>query len=147
MSTSASITASINFDFKGQHFTPSVRVDLHSFMVKKQHTVDLYNLLGASIGLDAYRHEYDIMVLEPIIFSEPSGLACAFLSDGILDFDGFAQAWQQQQISATIQPIAQRFLGISDLNEHDKIKQALLASYRAGQQNPESSPPKPQAVF
>jgi len=135
MNTSSSITASINFDFRGQHFTPSIRVDLHSFMLKKQHAVHLYDLLGASIGLDAYRHEYDVMVMEKIIFSDPAGLACEFHASDHLDFDGLLNAWQQQQIIAAIQPIAQRHLDISDITQHRDIQNALIESYKAGQKS------------
>jgi len=135
MNTSSSITASISFDFRGQHFTPSIRVDLHSFMLKKQHTVHLYDLLGASIGLDAYRHEYDVMVLEKIVFSDPAGLAGEFHTGNDLDFDGLSKAWQQQQIIAALQPIAQRHLDISDITQHRDIQNALIESYKAGQKS------------
>ncbi|MDQ6970913.1 MAG: hypothetical protein Q9M16_10430 [Mariprofundus sp.] len=129
----SNITASIDFDFQGQNFKPSIRIDLHTIMLKKQPIQHLYDLLAASIGLDAYRHEYDVMVLQEIYFSEPSGLACEFCLDGNLDFDGFITAWQQQQILIAIQPIAQRHLNISDLSQHRDIQNALMESYKTGQ--------------
>jgi len=135
-----SITASISFHFRGQHFTPCIRVDLHDFILKKQQITHLYDLLGASIGLDAYRHEYDVMVLEDIIFSEPTGLACCFHHNSSLDFDSLNKAWQQQQIIAAIQPIAQQHLNISDISEHPDIQKALIASYNAGQKRTEARP-------
>ncbi len=131
--TQISITASINFDFQGQNFKPSICVDLHTMMLKKQPIEHLYDLLAASIGLDPYRHEYDVMVMQEITFSEPSGLVCDFFLDGNLDFDGFVAAWQHQQILMAIQPIAQRHLNISDLSQHRDIQQALIESYKTGQ--------------
>ncbi|MBN4077251.1 hypothetical protein JYT48_03185 [Mariprofundus ferrooxydans] len=131
--TQSNITASIDFDFQGQSFKPCLCVDLHTMMLKNQSIEHLYDLLAASIGLDAYRHEYDVMVLQEISFSEPSGLACDFFLDGTLDFDGFITAWQQQQILIAIQPIAQRHLNISDLSQHRDIQKALMESYKTGQ--------------
>ncbi len=132
----ASVTASLSFDFRGQQFTPSIRVGLHTMMVKQQTIHHLYDLLGASIGLDAYRHEYDVMVMEEITFSQADGLAADFVHDGQLEFDAFNEAWQQQYILTVIQPIAEKHLGIEDLNQHRDLKQALTESYRAGQQKP-----------
>jgi len=131
----ASVTASLSFDFRGQRFTPSVRVDLHAMMVKKQPISHLYDLLGASIGLDAYRHEYDVMVMNDIIFSEPAGLACDFVNNGQLDFDAFSRAWQQQQTLTAIAPIARKHLNIDNLDQHPDIRNALIESYQAGQKN------------
>jgi len=131
----ASVTASLSFDFRGQRFTPSVRVDLHAMMVKKQPVSHLYDLLGTSIGLDVYKHEYDVMVMNDITFSEPAGLACDFVSDGKLDFDAFSKAWQQQQALTAIAPIALKHLNIDNLDQHPDIRNALIESYQAGQKN------------
>ncbi len=131
--TQSNITATIDFDFQGQNFKPNIRIDLHTIMLKKQPIEHLYDLLAASIDLDAYRHEYDVMILQEIYFSEPSGLACDFCLDGNLDFDGFMVAWQQQQILIAIQPIAQRHLNITDLSQHRDIQNALIECYTVGQ--------------
>ncbi len=134
--TAATLIASINFDFRGERFTPSIVVDLHTMMKEKQPLNYLYVPLGTSIGLDAYRYEYDVMILEEIVFSDPTGLATDFVADGILDFVGFSEAWQQQQIVSIIQPIAKQHLNLSDLMQHPDIQKAMIESYKAGQQNP-----------
>jgi len=134
--TAATVIASISFDFRGQRFTPSITVDLHTMMIKKQPQNHLYVLLGASIGLDAYRYEYDMMVMQEIVYSDPSGLACDFVTDGRLDFDGFINAWHQMQILSEVQSIAEQHLNISDLVQHPDLQQALIESYQAGQKNP-----------
>jgi len=134
--TAATVIASISFDFRGQHFEPSITVDLHTMMVKKQPLNYLYVLLGASIGLDAYRHEYDVMVMHEVVYSAPTGLACDFVADGELNFDDFSAAWQQQQIISVVQAIAERHLNISILSEHKDLQQALIEAYSSGQRNP-----------
>jgi len=140
-----SLTVGLAFDFRGQRFTPSIDIDLDTLMQKPDglSSNGLYNMLAASIGLDAYRHEYDVMVMHDIVFSQPIGLACEFIADGRLDFNGFIQAWQQQRIRKIVQTIAERHLNISDLTQHDNIEKALIESYLAGRKYVEQAKKKP----
>ncbi|MDQ6982377.1 MAG: hypothetical protein Q9M08_05145 [Mariprofundus sp.] len=128
-----SVTASLQFDFRGQSFKPSITVDLDSLMQRQGDLNGLHDMLAASIGLDSYRHEYDVMLLHEITFSEPSGLAMDFTLDGRLNFDGFIEAWQKQKMLRSIEPIARKHLDIVDLDQHPDICNALLESYRLGQ--------------
>jgi len=140
-----SVTVGLAFDFRGQCFTPSININLDALMHKANglSVNELYNMLAASIGLDAYRHEYDVMVTQDIVFSQATGLACQFIADGRLDFDGFIQAWQQQRIRKIVQSIAERHLNLSDLTQHDSIEQALIESYLAGRKYIEQAQKKP----
>jgi len=131
----ASVTASLSFDFRGQTFKPAIEVDLHQVLSTQQDLNNLHHLLAASIGLDVYRHEYDVLIMQEIIFSQATGLAREFISDGKLDFNSFIAVWQQQQVLSAIHPIAQQHLDISDLSQHENIRKALIASYQAGQKN------------
>jgi len=139
------VTASLTFDFRGQTFNPNISVDLDKMMSTQQDLNNLHDLLAASIGMDCYRHEYDILIMSEIIFTNPTGLACAFVSSGRLNFDDFKPAWEQQQIIISIQPIAHQHLDILDLTQHPKIQAALIESYKAGQKhqtNEVISPPE-----
>ncbi len=129
----SSITASLQFDFRGQTFKPSITVDLDALMQRQGDLNDLHDMLASSIGLDPYRHEYDVMLMHEITFSEPSGLVTDFFMDGRLNFDGFAEAWQKQKALRALEPIARKHLGIIDLDQHPDIRNALLESYRSGQ--------------
>jgi len=136
----AEATASLSFDFRGQGFTPSIRIDLHAMMIKQQPINHLYNLLGASIGLDAYRHEYDVMIMHDITFSKPTGLVSAYIIDGALDFDAFVEAWHQQRVRNAVQPIARKHLDIIDLDQHPDIRNALIECFTLGRQHKDSKP-------
>jgi len=128
-----SIQASLEFDFRGERFSPCVTVDLDTFMVRQDHLDRLYDMLATSIGLDVYRYEYDVMIMEEITFSEPTGIACEFTCDGKFDFDGFLVKWTRQQIIDSIQPIAEKHLNISDISKHPDIQEALIECYQKGQ--------------
>jgi len=127
-----SMNASLQFDFRGQTFTPSIQVDLDQFMLRRHGIHTLYDMLGASIGLDSYRHEYDVMVMQEIYFSEPVGLVSTFIEGGRLDFEGFSKAWRESEIMKVIRPVALKYLAITDLNQHPDICNALMESYRSG---------------
>jgi len=129
------VLASLEFDFRGEHFSPCVTVDLNALMLRQGDLNGLHDMLAESIGLDAYRHEYDVLVLEDITFSEPTGLACDFVHNGHLNFDGFIEKWEKQQILEAIRPIAAKHLEIDDLAKHEAIENALVESYRTGQKN------------
>jgi len=128
-----SITVSLQFDFRGQTFKPSITVDLDALMQKQGDLNGLHDMLAASIGLDCYRHEYDVMLMHEITFSEPSGPVSDFVMDGQLNFDGFVETWQKQKALCALDPIARKHLGIVDLDQHPDIRNALLESYRLGQ--------------
>lgn len=134
--TAATVRASIHFDFRGQRFEPSITIDLHTMMLKKQPLNYIYVLLGVSIGLDAYRHEYDVMVMQEIVYSEATGLSCDFVTDGSFDFEGFSKAWHQMRILSEIESIAEQHLNTPDLTQHDDLRNALVEAYKTGQKNP-----------
>jgi hypothetical protein len=50
------------------------------------------------------------------------------------DFDqeGFTTSWQENRILGLLQPIATRELGITDLNQHQSLKIALVQAYKLG---------------
>ncbi len=141
------IVASLQFDFRGNSFNPVISVDLDVLMQRQGELNDLYDMLAVSIGLDAYRHEYDVMVMHEIIFSEPFGLVSDFVTDGRLNFDAFIEAWKQQKALKAIQPIARKHLDISDLDQHPDIRSALLESYRSGLKAKTTKKPQPTGAF
>jgi len=128
-------TASLEFDFRGQRYKPAISIDLDAIMQRQGNLNGLHDLLATSIGLDSYTHEYDVLIMEEIIFSEATGLACQFIHEGRFNFDGFIGVWETQKILSIIHPIAEKHLNISDNSHHKNIEKALIESYKAGQKN------------
>lgn len=127
-----SIVASLSFCFRGRTFTPSIKIDLHQIMEKGQRLENIHHMLAVSMGLDVYRHEYDVLVMEEICFSNATGLACAFVEGHSFDIDAFMYAWQREYALHLLQPIAQKHLNILDLNQHLNIQRALVDAYQMG---------------
>ena len=124
-----SIRASLQFYFKGEPFSPTTTIDLDRFMLRGQSYASIYDMLAASIGIDSYRHEYDVMILEEISFSDATGTAREFLTGHTFDFDAFSKAWERQNSIRIVTPIAQSLLGIE---AHPDMLEALLACFQAG---------------
>jgi len=128
----SSATISLQFDFRGKTFTPSVHIDLDALMQKRGDLHRIYDMLAASLGLDSYSYEYDVMLMEELQFSEATGLVSDFITDNRLDFEGFSKAWGQLQIFNKLQSIAAKHLGIESLEQQSDIYRALSESYRVG---------------
>lgn len=128
-----SITASIIFYFKGEKFTFSADVNLNLWGTEQQGNIEaLYDIIATQNGLDRHRHEYDVMIMEPIQFSQAKGLAKQYVNNGEFDIDRFFTARQQQASTITLlQAIAKKHLDIQSLEEHPKLKAALLDAYHA----------------
>ena len=54
-----SITATIEFDFKGERFTPSLEIDLNEHMQAIGKLPDFHGLIAAANSIGIYSYEYD----------------------------------------------------------------------------------------
>jgi len=125
------ILASIEFYFKGIRHDLSAVIDMDACMRHDEEMQYIYHTLASENGIGLYSHELDVMILEDIEFSNPTGLVTDFFNEGELDIDGFGAAWKEQKVVNTLQPIAKKHLGIDKLDEHPDVKAALIAAFRA----------------
>jgi len=126
-----SITASLSYSFKGEVFQYSSEINLIDWVDRHQGDITyIYDLLAQQNGLDRYRHEYDVMVMEPIIFSNAIGLGKEFLHADNFDTAAFTIALQQSRAKQCLQRIAKKHLDIDCLEEHPNLEAALLEAYQ-----------------
>jgi len=129
------ITASIDFYFKGKHFTPSTVLGLDDIMANHHTLPDLYPLLAKLHNIDAYSYEYEIMLTEDIIFSDAEGLAVEFVKNNQFDHIAFKQRWNEVEMLTELAPLIKQHLDIEDLSQHTPLKNVLLAAYQLGKNN------------
>jgi len=129
------ITASVEFFFKGRKISASVELDPDKHMQASGSLPDLYPLLASAAGLDLYSYEYEVMQMEPIIFQAERGLVRDYIREGMLDIPAFEQAWKEHSVMAQLQQIARQYLAIEDLNREATVKDALLAAYQVGRKS------------
>ncbi len=125
------VEASLEFYFRGERHAPSAIIPLDACMRQQDPLAHIYHVLAAENGIGRHSHEFDVMIMEPVRFSNPAGLAVDFVRDGRFDLEGFRRAWLEESILHVLQPIARRHLGIDRLDDHPDIKAALLEAYQA----------------
>ena len=129
------ITASIEFYFKGKHFTPSVKLDLDDIMTTHRALPELHPYLARLHAIDTYSYEYEMMLAEDIQFSNAQGWAAEFVSDGQFDHITFEQKWLDQETLHKLNPIIKQELDIDDLSQHPALKNVIMAAYNLGKNN------------
>ncbi|MCW8917309.1 MAG: hypothetical protein OQL08_00620 [Gammaproteobacteria bacterium] len=126
------LTASVIFYFKGERHAPVLRLDLDELMRRGGNLENLHHTIAVANGIDPYSYEYEMLLGEEISFDQPTGVASEFVQDGRFDLDGFTVQWQEQRVLAAVRPIAERCIGVTDLDAKPKLKAALVAAYLAG---------------
>ena len=126
------ITASINFCFKGQTHEPTIELDLDAFMQRSAQFSEIYMMLAKANDFDLYSYEYEMMQAEPITIVQASGLVEEYVVDGLLDIQGFEQAWNESAVIDGLAIIAEKTLSIDNLDDEPNLKQALLEAYNLG---------------
>jgi len=126
------ITASINFCFKGQTHEPTIELDLDAFMQRSAQFSEIYMMLAKANDFDLYSYEYEMMQAEPIRIVQASGLVEEYVVDGLLDIQGFEQAWNESAVIDGLAIIAEKTLSIDNLDDEPNLKQALLEAYNLG---------------
>jgi len=126
------ITASIEFNFKGEYVTASAELNLDELLQKHRTIPPLHQLLATLNNIDSYSYEYEILLSEDVRFSDAKGPAADFLTDGQFDQIAFEQYWHEQALLQQLAPTIKQQLDIDDINQHPALKSVLLAAYQIG---------------
>jgi hypothetical protein len=127
-----SIEVSSQFDFRGETFRPSATLDLDDLMQRDSETLDIHQLLALENDIDLYSYEYEVLESSELEYGKATGLAASFMASGHFDLQGFRKRWQQQREMSGLQAIAERHLGVDDLESQPGLRDALLEAYRLG---------------
>jgi hypothetical protein len=127
-----SISASVEFSFKGETRTLNTTLNLDAMLAKHIDLASLHHALAVANAIDTYSYLFEVLQEEEIFFSHPQGDAAHYLHDGQFDFAGYVSAHQSDELFAPLQAIASREMGIADLADHPQLKQALLCAYQLG---------------
>jgi len=125
-----SVDVALEFYFKGEKFTPQATIDLDAYFQSGKDMVYIYDALAKSIGLNEHRHEYDVMVMQDIVFSNPQGIAQDYVFDGQVDWQGLKQAWQTQTEKDDILALAKSHFTDEELENNPKVLEALVQAYK-----------------
>ncbi len=123
------ITATIEFYFKGEKFTPSLTIELDEHMQSSGSIPNLYPLIARESNIDLYSYEYEMMLAEAIKITKAEGIISDFVENELLNTEEFEKAWKKQKILTELEDIVKRNMGIDNLDQHPDLKQTLLYVY------------------
>lgn len=127
------VTATIEFSFKGETFSPSLTIELDQ-QLKGDFSLDnLYTLIAIENNIGLYSYEYEMMQSEEITFQHVEGFVGKYISEGTLDMQAFQIAWHENLTLLKLLGIAEQHMNITEFEQHTELKQALLAAYQLGQ--------------
>ena len=127
-----SIRAHLAFSFRAETYKLDSIIDLDRHIGSTGEEPNFHLLLAKASGIDPYSYLYEVLESHEIEFSEPTGIAVLSCRDGQFDWLQFEQHRREDLGVQVIREIAERTLGMRDLDQHAQLKAALLAAYRAG---------------
>jgi len=127
-----SVEVSVEFYYKGEHYTPSMKLDLGILMKQQGCLPDLSMMLARANDIGEYSYELEVMMMEPLHFDQAEGLAADYINDGVLDISGYEAAWHEKRLDVTIEDIARRILHMESLDNQADLKRALIEAYNLG---------------
>jgi hypothetical protein len=130
--TPNTVRARLSFSFRAEDHDLETRIDLDRCAAKAGEVPNFHLLLARQAGIDPYSYLYEVLESHDIEFSEATGLAAPCCRDGRFDWPEFERLRQEDQDIQVIRAIAERALGVGDLDQRADLKAALLAAYRAG---------------
>ncbi|MDA3807577.1 MAG: hypothetical protein PF440_06665 [Thiomicrorhabdus sp.] len=108
------ITATIPFDYQGQHFEPKVQFDLDAWVKNSNGEIpDFTSAVAGASGFGGRSHEVEAMEAADVQFSDPNGMADRFYNFETKEFDftGFRKTWLKNVYFSQLNQISQRHLG------------------------------------
>ncbi len=123
------VRARLAFSFKAETYELDTLIDLDRYVGQAP---DFHLLLARAHGIDPYSYLYDALESHEIVFSDATGVAAQSCREGGFDWSCFERDWYEERDLRVLREIAERTLGVRDLEGRADLKAALLAAYRAG---------------
>jgi hypothetical protein len=120
------------FSFRGETHELESRIDLDPYIGEAGEAPNFHLLLAKASGIDPYSYLYEVLESHEIEFSEATGIAARCCHDGQFDWPRFQRDAREESELRVVRLIAERTLGVPDLDGRADLKAALLAAYRAG---------------
>jgi len=127
-----SVVVSIEFYYQGECYQPTAELDLDALMQTHGSLPDLVTMLARFNDIGDYSYQLEVMMMEPLHFSQASGLVVDYINDGVLDIAAYEAAWHEQAVATLVADIARRVMHLDSLDQQPDLKRALLEAYHLG---------------
>jgi len=132
MNEKNSVVLSVEFYFKGKKYSPSTCLDIDAHFQAQQTIESCYMALAKAGNIGLHSYELEVMVMEPIVYSEPTGMVADYMSDGVLDWDELEYAWKSTSGFRAVKAIANKIFNVENIDDHTKLATALMDAYQKG---------------
>lgn len=128
------VIVQVNYSFKGENFSPSLRFELDKFAKQNNDFSSLYLQIAQYNKIDSYSYAYEVMQSSELLFHSPTGNVIDFIDNGKCDLNAYQYQLNQQIMFNQLEAIAADILGIIDIHtkEHQAISKALAQAYLVG---------------
>lgn len=127
-----SIDIQIEFSYKGETLRPRATLDLDDLMERHGGMPDLHRYLAVQNQIDTYSYLYETMESYDIAFANARGVAAEFFDGEQFDWSAFERRWREMQEYRFLYEVAERHLGIHDLDTQPHLLAALREAYEVG---------------
>lgn len=127
------IDVHVELSFKGEDYSFTSTIDLDKLLSHYDAIPSFHEILAKEHGVDTYSYLYEVMLETDIEFRNAVGIAADYMIDGKFELARMESDWQSLRILTQLRPIAERLLSITDLDNHESLKNALVQAYQLGQ--------------
>jgi|TARA_B100001105_G_C22326038_1_gene414748 hypothetical protein len=104
------VTASIGFDFKGQHFSLSTEIDIDNIIYHEDFFSSVYLTIARDNNIDIYSYQFEIMTDQNIAFSNGNGCVIGCIINGELDMKLLRESHQTKDYLTKIDIIIRQHI-------------------------------------
>ena len=122
------LTATVEFDYKGKCYHLSALIDVDNFIAHEDFYQSVYLTIAKENNIGLYTYELEIMMDQTIVFSDEKGYCVGCVDQGVLDIECLKNSHKKH----LCQPIVNDIINKHALDKDDKIVKALTDAYLQG---------------
>ncbi|WPE18528.1 hypothetical protein [Candidatus Thioglobus autotrophicus] len=121
------ITATVEFDYKAQHYKLSSEIDIETIINQDNYCESIYLTIARENSVGLYSYELEIMMDQKIIFSDKDGYIQQCLNNGNIDISKLRDLHTKQLLTSVITELMDKYdLKKDDKNTFDALTDAYI---------------------
>ncbi len=123
------ITANIDFDYQGQHYSLKNTLDIDHIIYHDDFYQSVYLSVAKANKIDLYSYQLEVMMDQTIVFTNEKGCVQGCITDGVLDLELLREIHQKVDCLPAIRPLIEKFKANNDLTS------VLIEAYLLGKKS------------
>ncbi|MBC8493920.1 MAG: hypothetical protein ISR74_05835 [Candidatus Thioglobus sp.] len=124
------LTATIKFDYKGEHYELSTLINVDNFIDHEDFYQSVCLAIAKNNNVGLYTYELEIMMDQAITFTDATGYALGCIDNNDINLD----CLRKQQSDYLLKPVINDLINQYGLDANDKnIYNALIHAFQEGE--------------